>query len=108
MIWDGGLQQILQIIHNTKGTYENENTNFLSNVSFFKRYKGNIYGVTGTFGGENFQYILKKVYEINLYKIPPNKESRLEDLGDFVFTDEQSYLNKNKDNIFSDIIFNFI
>ena len=40
MIWEGGLQQNLQIIHNAKGTYENENTNFLSNISFFKRYKG--------------------------------------------------------------------
>ena len=99
MIWDGGLQQILQIIHNTKGTYENENTNFLSNISFFKRYKGNIYGVTGTFGGENFQYILKKVYEITLYKIPPNKESRLEDWGSFVYIEEQNYINKIKENI---------
>ena len=99
MIWDGGLQQILQIIHNTKGTYENENTNFLSNISFFKRYNGNIYGVTGTFGGENFQYILKKVYEINLFKIPPNKPSRLQDCGSFVFIDEKKYLKKIKDNI---------
>ena len=99
MIWDGGLQQILQIIHNTKGTYENENTNFLSNISFFKRYNGNIYGVTGTFGGDNFQYILRKVYEITLYKIPPNKPSLLKDLGSFLYTDGQAFINKIKDNI---------
>ena len=91
MVWDGGLQQILQIIHNTKGTFENENTNFLSNISFFKRYNGNIYGVTGTFGGSNFQYILQKVYNINLYKIPPNKTSLLEDWGNIVLTDEKIY-----------------
>ena len=35
MIWDGGLQQILQIIHNAKGTYENENTNFFIKYFFF-------------------------------------------------------------------------
>ena len=99
MVWDGGLQQILQIIHNTKGTFENENTNFLSNISFFKRYNGNIFGVTGTFGGSNFQYILKKVYEINLYKIPPNKTSLLEDWGSIVFTDEKSYIKEILDNI---------
>ena len=99
MVWDGGLQQILQIIHNTKATFENENTNFLSNISFFKRYNGNIYGVTGTFGGSNFQYILKKVYEINLCKIPPNKTSLLEDWGSFVFTDENTYIMKILDNI---------
>ena len=99
MIWEGGLQQILQIIHNVKGTYENENTNFLSNISFFKRYNGNIYGVTGTFGGANFQFILKTIYEVNLYKIPPNKTSLLEDLGGIVFNDEKTYKEKVMDNI---------
>ena len=99
MVWDGGLQQILQIIHNAKGTFENENTNFLSNISFFRRYEGNIYGVTGTFGGENFQFILRKIYEINLYKIPPNKTSLLEDLGNIVYTDENIYKNKILENI---------
>ena len=99
MVWDGGLQQILQIIHNVKGTFENENTNFLSNISFFKRYKGNIYGVTGTFGGENFQFILRTIYEINLYKIPPNKTSLLEDFGSMVCIDEKYYKNKILENI---------
>ena len=99
MVWDGGLQQILQIIHNVKGTFENENTNFLSNISFFKRYKGNIYGVTGTFGGENFQFILRTIYEINLYKIPPNKTSLLEDFGSMVCIDENDYKNKILENI---------
>ena len=106
MVWDGGLQQILQIIHNTKGTFENENTNFLSNISFFKRFKGNIYGVTGTFGGNNFQYILKKVYEVSLYKIPPNKKSNLKDCGYFIFTEEDNYLNKIKDDIRNVVIKN--
>ena len=99
MVWDGGLQQILQIIHNTKGTFENENTNFLSNISFFRRYNGNIYGVTGTFGGSNFQYILKKVYKIDLFKIPPNKTSLLENMGCYVFPDEKSYIEKILVNI---------
>ena len=106
MVWDGGLQQILQIIHNTKGTFENVNTNFLSNISFFKRYKGNIYGVTGTFGGDNFQYILKKVYEVSLYKIPPNEKSKLKNCGYFVYTDEDNYLKKIQDDIRNVVIEN--
>ena len=99
MSWEMGLHQILQILHNTKSTFENENTNFLSNISFFKRYKGNLYGVTGTFGGSNFQYILKEVYKVSLYKIPPFKTSLLEDWGSHVLTDEQSYMNKILENI---------
>ena len=99
MTLDRGCHQILQILFNTKSTYENENTNFLSNISFFKRYKGNIYGVTGTFGGANFQYILRTVYEVKLYKIPPYKTSLLEDKGSFVFIDEQNYKNKILESI---------
>ena len=99
MTLDRGCHQILQILFNTKSTFENENTNFLSNISFFKRYKGNIYGVTGTFGGPNFQYILRTVYEVKLFKIPPYKTSLLEDKGSYVFLDEQSYKNKILENI---------
>ena len=97
--WEMGLHQILQILYNTKSTFENENTNFLSNISFFKRYNGNLYGVTGTFGGCNFQYILKTIYKVNLYKIPPFKTSLLEDWGSHVFIDEQSYIDKILENI---------
>ena len=99
MVWDGGLQQILQIIHDENGTYENENTNFLSNISFFKRYNGNIYGVTGTFGGKNFQNILKEVYEINLYKIPPNKNSLLIDSGSKICKYKDEYFDALKEDI---------
>ncbi len=106
MIWDGGLQQILQIIHNVKGTYENENTNFLSNISFFKRYNNNIYGVTGTFGGENFQYILREIYKINLFKIPPNKTSIVINEGGIVCIDEEIYKNKILDDIKQKILMN--
>ena len=106
MIWDGGLQQILQIIHNVKGTYENENTNFLSNISFFKRYNNNIYGVTGTFGGENFQYILREIYKINLFKILPNKTSILINEGGIVCIDEEIYKNKILDDIKQKILMN--
>ena len=99
MVWDGGLQQFLQIIHNGKGTYENESTNFLSNVSFFKRYKGHIYGVTGTFGGSNFQYILREIYKVKLYIIPPNKTSLLKNEGGLIFKNKKDYNDKIKENI---------
>ena len=99
MVWDGGLQQILQIIHDENGTYENENTNFLSNISFFKRYNGNIYGVTGTFGGKNFQNILKEVYEVKLYIIPPNKKSLLKDTGPKVCKNKDEYFFEIKENV---------
>ena len=99
MVWEGGLQQFLQIIHDEKGTYENESTNFLSNISFFKRYNGNIFGVTGTFGGSCFQFILKEVYEIDLFIIPPNKTSLLIDEKGFICREKEEYTNKILDKI---------
>ena len=99
MVWEGGLQQYLQIIHNEKGTFENESTNFLSNVSFFKRYNGNIFGVTGTFGGAGFQKILREVYKVNLFKIPPNKDSLLKDFGGKICSDEKEYNDEILKNI---------
>ena len=89
----------MQIIHDENGTYENENTNFLSNISFFKRYNGNIYGVTGIFGGINFQNILKEVYEIDLYTIPPNKNSLLIDSGSKICKNKDDYFDALKENI---------
>ena len=99
MIMEGGLQQILEIIHDEKGTFENESTNFLSNISFFKRYNGNIYGVTGTFGGESFQHILKEIYKINLFIIPPNKTSLLTKIDGKICKSYDEYMDKIEENI---------
>ena len=99
MVHEGGKQQYLQIINNGKGTYENESTNFLSNISFFKRYKGHIYGVTGTFGGINFQNILREIYKVKLYIIPPNKVSLLKDEGGIICRDKKEYMDKIYQNI---------
>ena len=103
MVWEGGLQQFLQIINDEKGTYENESTNFLSNISFFKRYNGRIFGVTGTFGGAGFQYILKEVYNIDLFKIPPYKTSLLIEEQGYICLEKEEYKNKILSKI-SDII----
>ena len=102
MVWDGGLQQFLQIIHDAKGTYENENTNFLSNISFFERYKGNIFGITGTLGGKSFQHILREVYKVSLIIIPPYKESQLTKEKEaliFPFDQEEEYKDAILKNI---------
>ena len=99
MIMEGGSQQILEIIHDEKGTFENESTNFLSNISFFKRYNGNIYGVTGTFGGESFQHILKEIYKINLFIIPPNKTSLLTKIDGKICKSYDEYMDKIEENI---------
>ncbi|CAF1345422.1 unnamed protein product, partial [Didymodactylos carnosus] len=46
MHWSNGLYQFLQIKHGAKITAESLTTNFISNVTYFRRYGSNIYGLT--------------------------------------------------------------
>lgn len=63
-------------------TSENLTTIFLSHYSFFRRYitelyGNNIYGVTGTIRTEKTRELLKKLFEVNIYIIPPFCPSKL-------------------------------
>jgi preprotein translocase subunit SecA len=50
MQWHNGIHQFLQMKESLAVTPENLITNFMSNVTFFRRYKKNIFGLTGTLG----------------------------------------------------------
>jgi preprotein translocase subunit SecA len=65
-----GLHQFLQAKCHFRITPEARTTNFLSNYSFFKQYKTNIIGLTGTIGTKDTQYIFNKVYDCDCYKMP--------------------------------------
>ncbi len=74
--WVDGLHQFLQIKHHLKLTSETFTTNFLSNIAYFRRYKSNIFGLTGTLGSEKLQKILAETYELDLIKVPKNKHNQ--------------------------------
>jgi preprotein translocase subunit SecA len=77
MVWSDGLCQFLQIKEGLKITPENLSTNFISNVEFFKRYKSNIYGLTGTLGSRESQKLLAEVYDTDTVIIPPYKNNEI-------------------------------
>lgn len=77
MVWSDGLCQFLQIKEGLKITPENLSTNFISNVEFFKRYKSNIYGLTGTLGSQDSQKLLGEVYDTDTVIIPPYKNNEI-------------------------------
>ena len=82
MNWSNGLSQFLQIKHGLKITSEHLTTIYLSHYSFFRRYitqlyGNNIYGVTGTVGTEKTRKLLKKLFEVDVYIIPPFCPSKL-------------------------------
>ena len=82
MNWSNGLTQFLQIKHGLRITSENLTTIYLSHYSFFRRYitklyGNNIYGVTGTIGTEKTRELLKTLFEVDIYIIPPFCPSKL-------------------------------
>ncbi|CAF1118429.1 unnamed protein product [Didymodactylos carnosus] len=65
MHWNNGLHQSLQIKHGAKITAESLTTNFIANVTYFRRYGHNIYGLTGTLGSVKARKLLNKTYNVD-------------------------------------------
>lgn len=69
--WTNGLHKFLQIKYGTKVTPEPFMTNHISNIAFFKRYKSNIFGLTGTLGIQSTQQLIEEFYSVACCIIPP-------------------------------------
>lgn len=67
--WSEGLHQFLQIKHGCKMTMMSLKAVFISNVSFFKKYK-RIFGLTGTIGTDVDRDFLRTTYSVELISIP--------------------------------------
>ncbi|CAM2721942.1 unnamed protein product [Rotaria socialis] len=94
MNWNDGLHQFLQIKHGAKITPESFTTNFISNVTYFKRYSPNIFGLTGTLGSSNARQLLNETYEVDSVIIPPFKQKQYKELTPIICDDEDDwYLN---------------
>lgn len=80
-------------------TPENLTTNFMSNMSFFKRYRENIFGVSGTLGSSANKMSLCKSYNVDIGIIPPFRKSRFQRLPAILTFDDISYVNSVIDQI---------
>jgi tetratricopeptide (TPR) repeat protein len=99
MQWAQGLHQFLQMKHDLPVTPLNLTTNFLSNVTFFRRYGTNILGLTGTLGSENEQQLLKGIYTLDSVKVPSYKPRRLEEREGLILDSHASWLEAVKKKI---------
>ena len=63
------MHQFLELKEGLNLTAENLNSCYMSNLTFFKKYKNvkenNIYGLTGTLGSKETQLALKNIYNID-------------------------------------------
>jgi preprotein translocase subunit SecA len=70
MHWSHGLHQFLQLKHMDKVGSESLKAVFISNLSYFKRWEGTIYGITGTLGSEAERDLLSKCYDVDFFRLP--------------------------------------
>ncbi|XP_061573869.1 uncharacterized protein LOC133440573 [Cololabis saira] len=69
--WGDGLQQFVEIKHQIKLSTISTVTNYISNISLFKKYEGKIYGTTGTLGGKTDILFLQDLYpNLSACKMP--------------------------------------
>ncbi|CAL7962278.1 Protein translocase subunit SecA (modular protein) [Gammaproteobacteria bacterium] len=68
--WSDGLHQFLQIKHALTMSTESVISIFMSYFGYFNKYKGKIYGVTGTLGTPWHHNFLRDVYGVTLSIIP--------------------------------------
>ncbi|XP_067257231.1 protein translocase subunit SecA-like [Chanodichthys erythropterus] len=93
MRWGEGLQQFLEMKHQTKLSNMGLITNFMSNVGLFKKYSNQIYGITGTLGKQIELEILKKLYDgIDTCKIPSFRRRKLYELEGMVIPEEDEWI----------------
>ncbi|KAK9971313.1 hypothetical protein ABG768_024687 [Culter alburnus] len=93
MRWGEGLQQFLEMKHQTKLSNMGLITNFMSNVGLFKKYKNNVYGITGTLGEQTELDMLKKLYDgIDTCKIPSFRRRKLYELEGMVISEEDEWI----------------
>lgn len=100
MNWSNGLHQFLQFKHGCQIVPETITTNYISNISYFRRYKSNIYGMTGTLGSNTSRDFIHKVYNLDSIIIPPFKIKRYKELSPLIVrTDKEWYKEIVKTNL---------
>jgi preprotein translocase subunit SecA len=70
MQWSHGLHQFLQLKHGDNLYPESLKAVFISNLGYFQRYPGKIYGVSGTLGTETERKILGQMYHLETFTMP--------------------------------------
>lgn len=89
--WGDGLQQFIEMKHQIKLSTISTVTNYISNISFFKKYNGKIYGTTGTLGSNTDILFLQDLYpNLSACRMPTfNRRKLFEVKGTLKTSDEE-------------------
>ncbi|XP_069380456.1 uncharacterized protein [Paralichthys olivaceus] len=93
--WGDGLQQFVEIKHQIKLSTISTVTNYISNLSFFEKYQGKIYGTTGTLGSETDMLFLQDLYpNLSACKMPTFNRKKLFEVKGALETSAEEWKSK--------------
>ncbi|XP_073339951.1 uncharacterized protein [Pagrus major] len=95
--WGDGLQQFVEIKHQIKLSTMSPVTNYISNIAFFKKYHGKIYGTTGTLGSKTDILFLQDLYpNLSSCKMPTFNRKKLFEVKGTVKTSAEEWKSEIK------------
>nr|CAG4647775.1 EOG090X03KZ [Moina brachiata] len=71
--WSDGLQQFQQLKHGVKWTPPSLRAVYMSNMTYFTQFRGDMYGLTGTLGLQAECDLLSELYGVEFFKLPRSK-----------------------------------
>ncbi|XP_039873728.1 uncharacterized protein LOC120725116 [Simochromis diagramma] len=102
--WGDGLQQFVEIKHQVKLSTISTVTNYISNVSFFEKYQGKIYGTTGTLGSKADIQFLQDLYpNLSVCKIPTFNRKKLFEVKGTLKKTAEEWKSEIKDVVMAQI-----
>ncbi|XP_045920018.1 protein translocase subunit SecA-like [Micropterus dolomieu] len=95
MKWSDGLQQFLEMKHQSKLSDMTAITNYMSNVGLLQKYGDQIFGISGTLGQQAETETLQKIYKgIKTCQIPSFKRRKLFEVEGVIVDDEKEWIEK--------------
>ncbi|CAG7690596.1 unnamed protein product, partial [Allacma fusca] len=94
MNWSNGLHQFIQLKHNDRLTSESLKAVFMSNISYFRKFKGKLFGITGTLGSTTERELLSKCYDVDFFAVPRFQSRGCIEEEVCVLPDESTWANK--------------
>ncbi|XP_038151917.1 uncharacterized protein LOC119790461 [Cyprinodon tularosa] len=102
--WGDGLQQFVEIKHQIKLSTISAVTNYISNIAFFQKYQGKIYGTTGTLGSEKDILFLQDLYpNLSACRMPTFNRKKLYEVKGILKTTSKEWKSEIKQVVMSQI-----
>ncbi|KAI4889691.1 hypothetical protein NFI96_028999, partial [Prochilodus magdalenae] len=102
--WGDGLQQFVEIKHQIKLSTISTVTNYISNICFFEKYHGKIYGTTGTLGNETEMLFLRDLYpNLSTCKLPTFNRKKLFEVKGTMKNSTKEWKSEIKDAVMAEV-----